>query len=136
MPVESVAILVALLTPLFGVPLTVITFYLKSIREQHVAWRGECMRRMNAIESVAGRLERALTEFQRDFATKEEWLRESLQARADLRRLIEAVVRVETRLEQDGLALRGLDDPCSAEGSRGITRNTHATTKRSYGDGR
>ncbi|MFQ5462663.1 MAG: hypothetical protein ACE5E5_08560 [Phycisphaerae bacterium] len=103
----SVTFLLALLAPLFGVPLTVITFYLRSIRDQHAAWRGECMRRMKAVESVAGQLERTVAGFQREFATKEEWLRESLQARADLRRLTEAVVRVETQFEQYEAVLRG-----------------------------
>jgi len=133
--VESATFLLALLAPLFGVPLTVITFYLRSIRDQHAAWRGECMRRMKAVESVAGRLERTVAGFQREFATKEEWLRESLQARDDLRRLTEAVVRVETQFEQSEALSRRFRVRGAHELSAG-ERTVRANESRPGRDGR
>lgn len=38
---ESTAVLVAVLAPLVGIPLTALTFYLRSLREQQAQWFSE-----------------------------------------------------------------------------------------------
>ena len=86
------------LTPLVAVPLTVITFYLRSIREHQMTWHSEWARRFEAVETSAAELRRTAGEFERDYATKEEWLRECMHARRKLEQLGETVVRLETTI--------------------------------------
>ena len=88
------------LTPLTAVPLTVITFYLRSIREHQISWHAQWVRRLEAVEAAATELRRTIGEFERDYATKEEWLRECMYARRKLEQLGETVVRIETLMEK------------------------------------
>ncbi|MHC4697713.1 MAG: hypothetical protein ACYTFA_13325 [Planctomycetota bacterium] len=92
---ESTAALLAVLTPLVVVPLTVIMFYLRSLREHQVTWHAEFIRRVEVVEASATDLRTMLREFERDFTTKEEWVRECMQARRMLERLTKATVRIE-----------------------------------------
>jgi len=87
------------LTPLAAVPLTVITFYLRSIREQQMSWHTQWVRRLEAAEASMAELRRTLSEFERDYAAKEEWLRECMYARRKLEQLGETVIRLETLVE-------------------------------------
>ena len=48
---ESGGTLLAVLTPLVAVPLTVITFYLRSLREHQVTWHSELVRRFETVEA-------------------------------------------------------------------------------------
>ncbi len=84
---ESTATLLGVLTPLVAVPLTVITFYLRSLREHQISWHAEFIRRVEAVEASTAELRKLLREFERDFTTKEEWLRECMQARRTLEEL-------------------------------------------------
>ncbi len=93
---ESTGALMAVLTPLVAVPLTVITFYLRSLREHQVSWHTELVHRVEALEASTTDLRKELAEFERDYATKEEWLRECMFARRRLEQLTETVVRIET----------------------------------------
>ena len=79
----------AVVTPLVAVPLTVLTFYLRSIREYQLTWQSELVRRCDGVELLAKELRRAFGEFERDCVTKEEWLRECMHARRTLERLTE-----------------------------------------------
>src|SRR3972149_6907879 len=83
------------LTPLVAVPLTVITFYLRSIREHQIAWHTQWVRRLEAAEASTMELRRTVGEFERDYATKEEWVRECMHARRKLEQLSETVVRLQ-----------------------------------------
>ena len=96
---ESTGALLTILTPLFAVPLTVITFYLRSLREHQVCWHAELIRRVEAIEASVLDLRKAFGEFERDYTTKEEWLRECMLARRTLEQLTETTVRIETRMQ-------------------------------------
>ena len=95
---ESTGTLLAVLTPLVTVPLTVIIFYLRSLREQQVSWHGALARRVELLEESMADLRKTLTEFERDYTGKEEWLRECMHTRRVLEQLIETTVRVETGL--------------------------------------
>lgn len=111
---ESAGTLLTILTPLVAVPLTVITFYLRSLREHQLSWHADLIRRVESIEMSMAELRRALADFERDYTTKEEWLRESTIARGTLERLKESTVRMETRL-QSGRARGALEDhSCTA----------------------
>jgi hypothetical protein len=99
--IESAGPLLAVLTPLVAVPLTVITFYLRSLREHQVTWQGDMLRRIEANETVTHGLRARLSEFERDYASKEEWLRESIGAKHQLERVKEAVIRMQTLIEVD-----------------------------------
>jgi len=90
--------LLTVMTPLVAVPLTVITFYLRSLREHQVSWHAELARRVESAEGSINELRKALSEFERDFTTKEEWLRECMLARGAIERLKETATRVEATL--------------------------------------
>ena len=92
---ELTAALLGVLTPLVAIPLTVITFYLRSLREHQVSWHAEFIRRVEVVEASTADLRRMLREFERDFTTKEEWLRECMQARRMLERATNTTVRIE-----------------------------------------
>ena len=93
---ESTGALLAVLTPLVAVPLTVITFYLRSLREHQVTWHAELVRRIETVEATLGAVRKTLAEFERDYTTKEEWLRECMATRQALQQWTEATLRVET----------------------------------------
>ena len=82
------------LAPLAAVPLTVVTFHLRALGEQHRARQEEIARRVEALESSVASLRQDLAETQRDYTGKEEWLRESLAGRRQLERLSEALARL------------------------------------------
>ena len=73
---ESTATLLGVLTPLVAVPLTVITFYLRSLREHQVSWHAEFISRVQVVEGSTSDLRAMLREFERDYTKKEELLRE------------------------------------------------------------
>lgn len=95
---ESATAMLTVMTPLVVVPLTMITFYLRSLRDQQVTAHGQLVRRVEMIEASAERLKMSMTEFERDYTTKEEWLRETMWARKNLEQLNETSVRLETML--------------------------------------
>ena len=95
---EAAGPLLAVLTPLVAVPLTVITFYLRSLREHQVTWHVELVRRIEAAEAGLAQARVALGQFERDYTSKEEWLRECMHARRILEQVTAATVRIETTL--------------------------------------
>jgi len=97
---ESSATYLTVLTPLVAVPLTVITFYLRAIRESQLSGHAEWARRFEAVEASAGQARARIAEFERDYTTKEEWLRECMHARGRIEQLSEATVRLETLMER------------------------------------
>jgi hypothetical protein len=89
---------VAVLAPLVAVPLAAITFYLRSLREYQVIRHAELVRRFELVESVASDLRKSVAAFERDYTTKEEWLRECMYARGRVERIADAVARLEARV--------------------------------------
>ncbi len=104
---KEVALLVSVLSPLVGIPLTMITLYLRAIREHQTVITAELTHRVETMETSIRDLSRATAEFEREYATKEEWVRESMLARQRLERLTELVTRIET--ERRGERERGRD---------------------------
>jgi hypothetical protein len=96
---QMTATLVAVLAPLVGVPLSVMTLYLRAIREDQASRGRDTIRRIELLEQQARGLEKSVEETARDYTTKEEWLRESMLARQQLQRLTEMVARMQARLE-------------------------------------
>ncbi len=94
-----IAALVGVLGPLVGVPLAAITLYLRAIHEHQTAGAAELMHRIENIERSIHELSRSMIDIERDYTTKEEWLRESMHARQQLERLTEMMVRVQAELE-------------------------------------
>lgn len=86
---ESAQVLVAALAPLVAVPLGVITFYLRSLHEYQIHRHAELVRRFELMEKQSSDLARALSGFEREYTTKEEWLRECMYARGRMERLVE-----------------------------------------------
>lgn len=125
---ESAGVLLTIATPLVAVPLTVITFYLRSLREHQISWHAELMRRVEIVEGAAVELRKTVTAFERDYTNKEEWLRECMLARRTLEHLTEKAVRMETTMQEatwtkDHRASRASDrkdtPPAPAAGSEG-----------------
>ena len=79
--------LVAVLGPLVGVPLTVIALYLKGLRDQQTGRLAELSRQVEALAADQRNLAAETARMHRDFATKEEWLREAMWARDRIERL-------------------------------------------------
>ena len=100
---ESAGTFVAVLTPLFAVPLTLIVFYLRSLREHQTTWHTDSARRVESMESSVADIRRLVAEFERDYTTKEEWLRECMHARRTLEQLTQTTIRIETLLENTSL---------------------------------
>lgn len=90
---------VAVLAPLVAVPLAAITFYLRSLREYQVIRHAELVRRFELMESVTSDLRKCVAAFERDYTTKEEWLRECMYARGRVERIADAVARRVAQVE-------------------------------------
>jgi len=102
---ETVGAMVAVMAPLVGVPLTMITFYLRGIHEQQSTRQADTDRRFERVEQSVRQVSEAIDDFEREYTTKEEWLRESMHARQQLERLLEMIARVQAELENShGLA--------------------------------
>lgn len=99
---EQVGVLVSVLSPLVAVPLMVITFCLRSIREHQTTTMAEMTHRIETMEMSIRDLLRSTAEFEREYTTKEEWVRESMVTRQGLQRLTEMVARIETELAGRG----------------------------------
>lgn len=89
----------AVLAPMLGLPLTAITFYLHSLRENVIHGQASLARRVETVESSTLELRRLMSEIPRDFTTKEEWLRELLHTRRVLEQVTEATIRLQATLD-------------------------------------
>lgn len=87
--------LLTVLTPLVAVPLTMITFYLRALREQQSERQASLSHRLDALDAHMDDLRGRRAEFERGYATKEEWLRELISARGQLDRIAEKTIRLE-----------------------------------------
>lgn len=96
---ESTGAFLAVVTPLIVVPLTAITFYLRAMKENQDSGHSELMRRVERFETSLSDVRNAVSDFERDYTTKEEWLRETMLARQTLQQLQEASVRLETMMD-------------------------------------
>ncbi len=112
---EGPAAVVAVMAPLVGVPMGLAGLYLRGVREQQVAAVRELGRRLEGVEAALRELTRWTGEFERQYATKEEWVRESMHARRRIDRLAEGLSRVCGELE----AVRERAGGCGGEGCDG-----------------
>jgi hypothetical protein len=96
---DQIGIVVGALSPLVGVPLVMITLYLRAIREHQTQSMASVSHRIEIIELSIRDLLRSTADLDREFATKEEWVREAMLARQGLERLTEMVTRIQTELE-------------------------------------
>jgi hypothetical protein len=125
---NDAATIVAVLAPLVAVHVTVVAIHLRTIREFQTANRQQFARRLDTLEGGVGRLREAVRRFERDYATKEEWLRESMAARRHIERLTEVIIRFEAQAEQTYALARRVDGAARAmleagPGRPGSTRN-------------
>jgi hypothetical protein len=96
---ESSGLILSVVTPLVAVPLTMITFYLRSLREHQVSRHADLARKVDALDTAMAALRQSMTDFERDYTTKEEWLRECMWARSTLLQLSEKAIRLETKMQ-------------------------------------
>ncbi|MBU0717657.1 MAG: hypothetical protein KJ749_05355 [Planctomycetes bacterium] len=117
------AAVVAVLAPLVAVPLTMVIFHLRSMREHQAARQDDFARRLELLDEALACVRQRMMELPRETTTNEEWLRESMAARHHLERLSAAVTRLETELEvlrraAGGGQLQTAADPAPAEGAK------------------
>jgi hypothetical protein len=96
---EQMGIIVGVISPLVGVPLVMITLYLRAIRDHQASASVNMCHRIEVIEVAIRDLLKSTADLDREFATKEEWVRESMLARQGLERLTEMVTRIQADLE-------------------------------------
>lgn len=96
---EPFAQLLGIVLPLVVVPLTVMLFYLRAVREHQTVKHREIGRMMESCRQEMSELRRTVSLIERDFATKEEWLRESMLARQTMERLTENLARAQAEIE-------------------------------------
>jgi len=105
----------AVLTPLVAVPLTVLTFYLRALRDGQIKGQTDIERRFTGVDMAVAQLRQSVADVVRDYATKEEWLRECMHARRKIEQLTETAIRMETAMEckaqrAEGFSPRGVVD--------------------------
>ena len=126
--IETAGPLLTVLTPLVAVPLTVITFYLRSLREHQVMWHAALVRRVEAGEKADREIRRGLSDLERDYATTEEWLRECMHTS----RVVEHLTEVTTRMEAIWTA--NTPDKSSPHAVMATNRTRRAGDTRTDGD--
>lgn len=94
---NDVAPVLAVLAPLVAVHVTIVAIHLRTIRDAQQASRLETTRRFDTLASSLESLRSAVRQFERDYATKEEWLRESMVARQHIDRMSQTLARLESR---------------------------------------
>ena len=97
--IQTAGALLTVLTPLVAVPLTMITFYLRALREQQSERQASVSHRLDSLDAHMDDLRSRMTEFERGYATKEEWRRELISARGQLDRLAEKTIRLEAAMQ-------------------------------------
>ena len=131
---NQLGVLVGVLSPLVGVPLVMITFYLRTIRDHQTHTMAEIGRRIDTIEaSIRGLLKRTAT-FDREYTTKEEWVRESMLARQRLEHLTELVTRIEAELD-NGQCLAGEISRASAAMLEMVKRLAESASRETGNEG-
>lgn len=98
---EQLTLLVGVLSPLVGIPLMVIGMYLRAIRENQVTTMAGISHRIETMETSIRDLLRSTANLEREYTTKEEWVRESMFARQRLERLTEIVTGIKAELENN-----------------------------------
>lgn len=96
---EQIGVLASVVSPLVGVPLAVIALYLRAIREHQTHTADEISRRISTIETAMHDLLKGTADFEREYTTKEEWVRESMFTRQRLDKLAELMTKVQAELE-------------------------------------
>jgi len=84
---STIASLAAAVSAVVGLPLTVIIFYLRAMREDQRAFVAEWQRRAERLESDNRRLGSALHTLARTSTPRREWRREQAAIRRELGRL-------------------------------------------------
>ena len=106
---QLITAMIATVSALVGAPLGAILFYLRAIREDQHARQAAVDQRLGALESDLRQLQHAVDDLERNYTTKEEWIRETMLARQQLERLSELMARIQAELEQSrGLATQFL----------------------------
>jgi len=96
---EQMALIVGALSPLVGVPLVAISLYLRALRDYQASGMSEMAHRISAMEGSIRDLLGSTADFEREYATKEEWVREAMLARQKMERLTEMVTRIQAEVE-------------------------------------
>ncbi len=95
----TIASLVAAVSAVVGLPLTLIIFYLRAMREDQRVFAAEWQRRAERLESDNRRLGAALHTLARTSTPRREWRREQAAIRRELGRLARVLVCLRSERE-------------------------------------
>ncbi len=90
----SMTSLVAVLAPLVAAPMGLVVLYLKAVHDGLTERCHQLSRQLEQCSERLAHLGDELSAVQRNYTTKEEWLRESLLTRQALERIGEALTRL------------------------------------------
>jgi hypothetical protein len=85
----------AVVAPLMAATTALVVFYLKALRDHLSVRHADLARRLDRVEHALGELRRDVADIERDYTTKEEWLRECMWTRRLLDRTTRAVARLD-----------------------------------------
>ncbi len=91
--------LATILSALVGLPLTVMVFYLRAMREDQRVSAAEWQRRAERLEADGRRLGAAIQALARTATPRREWRREQAAIRRELGRLTRVLVRLRSELD-------------------------------------
>lgn len=94
-----IAAFLAIAAPVAGVPLTLITLYLRALRDQYTGRVAELASQVERLAAQSHALSHRLTEVERSSTTREEWIRENMLGRKERRLLTNAVIRIQCHIQ-------------------------------------
>lgn len=88
-------VLATIITPLIAIHMAVMTFYIKSLRQQHQSNFDDVTRRIERVAKNVESLSRRIADHERHFTAKEDWLRESMLARQNIEQLTRTIAHLD-----------------------------------------
>lgn len=94
-------LIAGLITPLIAIHMGVMTFYIRSLRDQHQSSFDDVTRRLENVAKNVERLSRRIADHERHFTAKEDWLRESMLARQNIEKLTRSITHIQATQRPD-----------------------------------
>jgi len=91
----TIGVLAGTVVPLLGIPLALVSQYIKGIHEIQVKRTEDLIDRINYLGEQIQLLSKVVHEFERHYTTKEEWLREMNQTRSHMEKVTEMVTQLQ-----------------------------------------
>lgn len=96
---DQMAVLIGVVVAVVGGPLSAMVFYLKGIRDSQTQLRNDIEANIDEIKKDQAALERRIGYVERDFTTREEFVREIGLARRQQEKMTDIMIAVQGKLE-------------------------------------